>query len=186
MSSVNQGFWTESTTNPKRKYRFQVELNGGATVGTAMNTGVIWFAKTVNKPEVTVNTAEAQYLSHKFYYPGTVEWNEVSLTLIDPVSPDAAQATLQMLTNMGYLGPKESGTSDPQTISKRQSFEVVIRQIDADGTPQETWTLKNAIITKLGFGDLDYGTEDLSEIEMGFRYDWATCITKDGTQFFNQ
>ncbi len=67
MSSVNQGFWTQSTTNPKRKYRFQVELNGGATVGTAMNTGVIWFAKTVNKPEVTVNTSEAQYLSHQFY-----------------------------------------------------------------------------------------------------------------------
>jgi len=186
MSSVNDGFWTQSTTNPKRKYRFQVELNGGATIGSSLGTGVLWFAKTVTKPEITVNTAEAQYLSHKFYYPGTVEWNEVSLTLIDPVAPDAAQGTLDLLTRMGYLGPKEAGDADPQTISKRQAFEVVITQIDADGNPQETWTLKNAILIKLGFGDLDYASEDLSEIEMSFRYDWATCETKDGTKYFNQ
>lgn len=184
MADVNSGFWTQSTTNPKRKYRFQVSLNSGAAVGTALGSGVIWFAKTVAKPEITVNTAEAQYLSHKFYYPGTVEWNEVSLTLIDPVSPDAAQATLQMLTNMGYLGPNESKDADPQTISKGQAFQVVITQIDSDGNPQETWTLKNAIITKLAFGDLDYSSEDLSEIEMSFRYDWATCDVA-GDEFFN-
>lgn len=177
-------FWTSAGVEPKRKYRFKVQLTSGAATGTALDD-VIWFAKTVNKPEITVNTAETQYLGHKFYYPGTVEWNEVSLTLVDPVSPDAANATLQMLTNMGYLGPKEAKDAQPQTIAKNQAFEVVITQIDSNGDPQETWTLKNAIIIKVGFGDLDYSSEDLSEIELGFRYDWATCDTGE-TQFFNQ
>ncbi len=177
-------FWTDETVEPKRKYRFKVQLTAGAAASTALDD-VIWFAKKVNKPEITVNTAEAQYLGHKFYYPGTVDWNEVSLTLVDPVSPDAANATLQMLTNMGYLGPKEAGDEKPQTIAKNQAFRVVITQIDSKGEDCETWTLNNAIIIKLGFGDLDYATEDLSEIEMSFRYDWASCKTTK-TEFFNQ
>ena len=177
-------FWTSAQVEPKRKYRFKVQISAGAATATALDD-VIWFAKTVNKPEITVNTAETQYLGHKFYYPGSVEWNEVNLTLVDPVSPDAANATLQMLTNMGYLGPKEAKDAQPQTIAKNQAFEVIITQIDSNGDPQETWTLKNAIITKLSFGELDYSSEDLSEIEMGFRYDWATCDTGEA-QYFNQ
>jgi hypothetical protein len=177
-------FWTDATVEPKRKYRFKVQLAAGAAAGTALDD-VIWFAKTVSKPEITVNTAETQYLGHKFYYPGSVEWNEISLTLVDPVSPDAATATLQMLTTMGYLGPKEAKDDKPQTIAKNQAFRVVITQIDSEGETQETWTLNNAIITKLGFGDLDYSSEDLSEIEMSFRYDWASCNTGEA-EFFNQ
>ena len=108
MALENNGFWTQATTNPKRKYRFQVQFSAGSVEGTELDlatTGPIWFAKTVDKPEITVNTAEANYLSHKFYFPGTVEWNEVNVVLVDPVSPDAAKATLEMLRGMGYLGP---------------------------------------------------------------------------------
>tara|TARA_R100001015_G_C4612480_1_gene168020 strand:- start:983 stop:1549 length:567 start_codon:yes stop_codon:yes gene_type:complete len=177
MSSVNQGFWTENKADPKRNYRFQVKLTSGAAEGTAMDTGVIWFAKTVDKPEITVQTAEANYMAHKFYYPGSVEWNEVTLVLVDPVSPDAAEATLQMLKNMGYLGP-EGSRNNPITPTKTASFEVVITQIDNEGAALETWTLKRAFITTLGFGQLDYSNEDLSEISMKVRYDWATCTVR--------
>ena len=112
-------FWTSAQVEPKRKYRFKVQISAGAATATALDD-VIWFAKTVNKPEITVNTAETQYLGHKFYYPGTVEWNEISLTLVDPVSPDAANATLQMLTNMGYLGPKEAKDQFPQSNERNE------------------------------------------------------------------
>tara|TARA_R100001460_G_scaffold103363_4_gene148487 strand:- start:8 stop:547 length:540 start_codon:yes stop_codon:yes gene_type:complete len=176
-------FWTDATgKDPKRKYRFKVELNGGAASGTDLEQ-VIWFAKTVDKPEITVNTGEVNYLSHKFYYPGTVEWNEVSLVLVDPVSPDAASATLDMLTAMGYLGPNQLNSAQPLTQTKTKAFQVEITQIDAEGVPQEKWTLNNAIITKAGFGDLDYSSEDLSEISLSFRYDWATCVAAGETYF---
>ena len=181
--NVNQGFWTQATTNPKRKYRFQVQFAAGATTDTAMNTGPIWFAKTVDKPEITVNTAEANYLAHRFYFPGTVEWNEINVALVDPVSPDAARATLEMLQGMGYLGPTNAAEPNPITPGKSNAFSMRITQIDENGIPQETWTLNNAIITKLAFGELDYSSEDLSEITMTLRYDWANCEAGDASFF---
>ena len=178
-------FWTTKGTDPKRKFRFKVQLAGGAVSNQNALSSPIWFAKTVDKPEITVNTGEVNFMSHKFYFPGTVEWNEVNLVLVDPVSPDAARETLIMLENMGYLGPKGSESNTPSTITKTKAFEVKITQIDSEGTEQETWTLKNAIITKLGFGELDYSSEDLSEITMSFRYDWAECsIGTIGNEFF--
>ena len=166
-------FWTSKGVDPKRKYRFTVSLAGGAARANALEAAApIWFAKTVDKPEITVNTADVNFMQHKFYFPGTVEWNEISLTLTDPISPDAANATVELLEAMGYLGP-EGAVQNLYSISKSESFEVIIKQVDADGNTQETWTLKNAFLIKLGFGDLDYTSEDLSEITMTFRYDWA-------------
>ena len=186
---MSNAFWANPQTDPKRKYRFQVQLAGNTAAGLSTP---IWFAKTVDKPEITVNTGEVNYMSHKFYFPGTVEWNEINLVLVDPVSPDAAAKTLKMLKAMGYLGPNSAAPNVDKirTISKQFAFEVTITQIDADGTPRETWTLKSAIITKLGFGDLDYSSEDLSEISMTFRYDWAECeVNPPGNEpkqsFFN-
>lgn len=167
-------FWTSANVDPKRKYRFIVELAGQNGIGS------LWFAKTVDKPEITIGTGEVDFMQHKFYYPGRVEWNEIGLTLVDPVSPDATGVLLDILQASGYTGPMEAKTN-LQSISKGAETNVlgsvVIKQVSADGDIQEEWTLNNAIITKVGWGDLDYSSEDLSEISISFRYDWASCIT---------
>jgi len=166
-------FWTSAGVDPKRKYRYTVQLVGGATQETEMEAiAPLWFAKTVDKPEITVNTADVNFMQHKFYFPGTVEWNEINLTLTDPIFPDTAAATVQVLESLGYVGP-EGAVQNKWSIRKKEAFEVIIKQVDADGKTVETWVLKNAFITKLGFGDLDYSSEDLSEITITFRYDWA-------------
>jgi len=167
-------FWTSANVDPKRKYRFIVELAGVGGIGS------VWFAKTVDKPEITVGTGEVDFMQHKFYYPGRVEWNEIGLTLVDPVSPDATEILLDILQNSGYTGPMEAKET-LQSISKGAEStalgNVIIKQVSADGEIQEEWVLNNAIITKVGWGDLDYSSEDLSEISISFRYDWATCTT---------
>lgn len=167
-------FWTSANVDPKRKYRFVVELAGVGGIGS------VWFAKSVDKPEISIGTGEVDFLQHKFYYPGRVEWNEISLTLVDPVSPDATEIFLDILQASGYTGPLDAKTT-LQSISKGAEANVlgnvVIRQVSADGDTQEEWVLNNAIITSVGWGDLDYSSEDLSEISVSFRYDWASCTT---------
>ena len=87
-------FWAEnfgdggSLKDPKRKFRWTVQLNG-----LYGDNAVVWWAKTINKPSFTIAAAEHKYLNHTFYYPGSVTWNDVTLTLVDPVAPDAT-ATL--------------------------------------------------------------------------------------------
>ena len=37
----------------------------------------------------------------------------------------------------------------------------------------ETWKLINPFIKSVKYGDLDYSNDELIEIELGLRYDWA-------------
>ena len=166
-------FWTNAPTqDPKRQYRFRVQIEG-------IGTGFLWYAKKADKPEVTVNSTEHKYLGHSFHFPGTVQWNEVSVTFVDPIAPDLAGTLGSLLNSIGYRLPANAGAdSEFETISKSKSIEalrsVLIEQIDEEGRSLERWTLNNAFVQKVNFGAVDYGTEDLVEVQVTFKYDWAS------------
>jgi hypothetical protein len=48
-----------------------------------------------------------------------------------------------------------------------------IAQLDGKGQQIERWTLHNAWLSKANFGSLDYGTEEMLNVELTFTYDWA-------------
>lgn len=181
-------FWSEQynaqSKDPKRGFKFKVTIIG-------LNGGdVVWFAKKIAKPSFSVTTAEHHYLGHKFYFPSRVEWDAVSMTLVDPVSPGAVAQTNAIISAAGYQVP--GSPTDLETMSKGKSAaaleRVQIEQIDANGNVIEAWDLKNPFVTKVGLSELSYDTDDLSEIELEFRFDWAVCTigaTAEGAQPHN-
>ena len=48
-----------------------------------------------------------------------------------------------------------------------------MEQIDGNGDPVEEWVLRNAFVSKVTYGDLDYTSDDMSEITLEITYDWA-------------
>jgi hypothetical protein len=56
---------------------------------------------------------------------------------------------------------------------------VTITQMDSKGEPMEAWQLHNALITEFKFGDLEYGADDLTELSLTLKYDWATMTGVD-------
>tara|TARA_Y100001938_G_scaffold148767_1_gene233435 strand:- start:903 stop:1490 length:588 start_codon:yes stop_codon:yes gene_type:complete len=167
-------FWTDAQfEDPKRAYRFLVDIG-------RMPNGATWYAKSAKKPEISISTVEHNFLNHRFYYPGRAEWAEVTVTLVDPVSPDAAINTAAIIRASGYNPPKD--VTDTTTISKQASVaamgSVVISQIDSQGNALETWTLWNPFITGVTYGDLDYSSDEMTEITMTIRYDWAVIETQ--------
>ena len=68
-------FWGESmgalSADPKRKFRFKVIFGGSA--GDAANE-VVWWAKTVDKPKMSVDPTEHKFMGHTFKFPGSVKW----------------------------------------------------------------------------------------------------------------
>ena len=174
-------FWSENfgedslLNDPKRKFRFKVEFQG-----LAAGSAQLWYAKTVTKPSFQISAAEHKYLNHTFFYPGSVTWQDVTVTLVDPVKPVDATATLSdIVEGAGYSPP--SNSTDMVSMSKAKSAAslgtVIITQIDADGKDLEQWTLWNAFITELKYGDLEYGADDLSELSVTLKYDWARVLT---------
>ena len=176
-----QKFWSDAAIEPKRKYRFLLSFNGVPQ----------WIVKSVTKPNFSVSESEHSFINYKFYYPGRLEWDEISVTLADPVDPDASHTMLQLIENSGYVAP-HNFLNDPQsrgkasnvvTFSKKRATDAVggrlyIHMIDEDGSPIETWTLYNPWIKSVNFGDLDYESDDLVNVELSIRYDWADLETK--------
>ena len=64
--------------------------------------------------------------------------------------------------------------------------QVSLIATDESGKDLETWTLNNAFITSAKFGDFDYSSEDMREIELTFKYDWASCNVNGGGTYFEK
>jgi len=165
-------FWSQAATEPKRKFRWLLYFGGMPQ----------FIAKSVTKPAFQVASSEHQFLQHKFNYPGRVTWQPITMTLVDPVDPDATQSLYNILKASGYNLPTEiSGGDGMGTISKEKMVaapgnRIQIDQIGPDGSDQiiESWIINNPIITSANFDTLDYGTDDILNIQVGISYDWAT------------
>jgi hypothetical protein len=168
-------FWSSGKTEPKRNYRFKVSISGFNA------NNVVWWAKSVTVPSYDVSEVEHNFFDNKYYYPGRASWSEVSLTMVDPISPDAVQLTNQLLIDSGYFVPSTvAGVANKRTISKRRAIgraflAFTIDIVDSEGKTIEKWKLNNVFIKSAKYGDLAYDSDDLRTVEMSLRYDWAEC-----------
>jgi len=177
-----QNFWTNPNVEPKRGFKFLVrlaEMDGGAT----------WYASKADKPKFSVSETPHKYINHTFYYPGKVEWETVTITLVDPAEPDAAENTMKLLADAGYDVPKNA--EDFNTIISKKSGvgalgKVTVEQIGSTSSDKlETWELHNAWLQAVNFSSLDYESEELSTIELTIRFDWASFKGKNRGYFTN-
>lgn len=187
-------FWKQSTTEPKRAYRWFVTLSGiaGNTLesadGTFTGNSLTYAAKRVDKPSISISSSEHTFINHKFYYPGRVEWSDVSISFVDVVGAgSAADGILVALRAAGYNLPTDAttpnsaddaGSDNFTTVSKHSMVTAlggcVISQVNSEGNVVETWTLNNPWIKSISVGSLDYGSEELLSVDISLQYDWAT------------
>ena len=184
------GFWTgagNSVVMPKRQSRWLL------TVGTVPT----WVCKSVSKPSYTIGESAHRYMNHTFYFPGKLEWNSVNATLVDPLDPDISRAMLDMTRRAGYNYP-ETETMAQSILSKAGMIgslgSVSLQQLGpvtnikniaskkplpggaAPAETIETWILHNAWIQSVNFGTLSYDSDELIDIAVTFRYDYAEFV----------
>lgn len=171
-------FWSQVGSDPKRKFRFQLEIPNAEAGGTFIP---VWTVKTVNKPKANVATVEHSFLQHTFKYPGRVTWDNITVTLVDPADPNLAQVFLKKLHRSGYSSPNARGQQaavGATTISKKSSTDalgvIYLTMTNEQGSAIERWALWNPWIVSLDFGgQLDYTSDDMSEITCEIAFDWA-------------
>jgi hypothetical protein len=175
-------FWNDVNTEPKRRFRFELSFtqrNGDQTKDIP-----VWTIKTAAKPKANISTITHTYVDHEFNYPGRVTWEPITITLVDPVQPDLSFAFLDVLGVAGYKYPRTAGISKA-SLSKKGFKDaigtVLIKQLDADGTPVEVWELVNPFITSVDFGGaLSYDDDEMSEVTVEITYDWANLTRHSG------
>ena len=168
----NSNWWADAANSiPKRGFRFLVTLE-------INNTPLSYMAKSVDKPSYTITSTPHKFFNHTFHYPGRVEWNSISLTLVDAMEPNGSEALYEYLKEIGYVVPLEAdGELINRSITKASAVGatqiVRIQEIDGNGNTGGEWGLNNPFITEANFGQQSYDSEDLMEISITLQYDWA-------------
>jgi hypothetical protein len=198
------GFWTDNTTEPKRNFRWRVTMNNIDNY-EGQDGKAVWWAKTVDTPSYTVTDVTHSFFDNEYKFPGRVQWQDVNMTLVDPISPNAVYITNQIILNSGYsiksadqfAGSVQNsfGIQGPPSITKSNANAAVglvtIDIFSGTGAVVESWKMNNPFITSVKFSTLDYTNDDMRTIDLTWKYDWAICDSKgtdgqaygNGTQF---
>jgi len=185
-------FWNLASSEPRRQHRFLLNF---PNLSTLAGGDIRYLAKTVTKPAYTIGETEHKFLGNTYYYPGAVTWETVSATLINAVEPDGNELLYRALYGAGYFDPGDQdaffgGGGDPGgpgpgpgTPNKASALATLgaVEIVELNGFGQDigTWKLNNPFITNAKFGDLDYSGEELLNIELTIRYDWATYVANE-------
>ena len=172
-------FWSSSTENePRRNFKFLLDVRGIKT----------WVVKSVNLPTITVGESTHHFLNHRFYFPGTIEYNTVSFTVVDAIDEKISQNIINNFVNSGYNTPDGPNSATTTLMTKAASVQalgnVTITQLGSGMSTVDRnsigFTLQNAWVKNIEFGQsLSYDNEDLSEIKVELRYDFFNFLDGD-------
>jgi hypothetical protein len=143
---------------PKTKNRYIMYIEGIPA----------YLIKTANRPTIAFETIELDHINVKRYVKGKGAWEELEVTLYDPVVPSAAQAVMEWVRLSHESVTGRDGYTD---FYKK---DVTINVLGPVGDKVEEWTLKGTWITNAQFGDLDWANAtDPVDVTLTLRYDYA-------------
>jgi hypothetical protein len=98
---------------------------------------------------------------------GKGEWQDIEITLYDPIVPSGAVAVMEWVRLSHESITGRDGYAD---FYKK---DVQIYMLGPVGDKIEQFTLKGAFITSANFNDLDWASNDPSDISLTLSYDYA-------------
>jgi hypothetical protein len=126
-----------------------------------------YLIKAAGRPEIGNGKITIDHINTRRYIKGRSEWQDLTITLYDPVVPSAAQAVMEWVRLHHESVTGRDGYSD---FYKK---EIVFNSLGPVGDKVEEWTLKGAYIQTAKFSDMDYTGEDLATVELTLTYDYA-------------
>ena len=142
---------------PKTKNRYIMYIEGIPA----------YLIKTANRPSISFEAITLDHINVKRYVKGKGEWQELEISLYDPVVPSAAQAVMEWV-RLGH--ESVTGRDGYSDFYKK---DITINVLGPVGDKVEEWTLKGAFITAANFNDLAWESNDPAEVTLTLRYDYA-------------
>jgi hypothetical protein len=124
--------------------------------------------KKCDRPKPKSEKKVLDHINIQRYYKGKTTWDDISLSLYDPIAPSGAQAVMEWVRLHHESVTGRDGYSD---FYKK---DVTINVLGPVGDKVEEWTLKGAFIVSANFGTLDWTNQgDALEIELTLSMDYA-------------
>ena len=151
----NEMFYTNF--EPKMKNRFIMEIGGIPS----------YLIKTANRPNIQFEPVTLEHINVKRKLKGKGEWQDIEITLYDPIVPSGAQAVMEWVRTSHESLTGRDGYAD---FYKK---DIDIYMLGPVGDKIENWKIKGAFILTAQFGELDWTSNDPAEITLTLAYDYA-------------
>jgi hypothetical protein len=157
----------------KRKYRWTFDVTWNKQQIPSA------FVKVANRPSLTIEETEINYLHGKMWIPGKGSWETLSVTYYDIGGAGAAgmKGLWDWLASVyNFTDPNSlSQTSRRGNDGNEAGWAAVglLTMYDGTGETMETWKLKNLWPSAINFGDLDYGNSEEATLELTLRFSEA-------------
>lgn len=127
-----------------------------------------WWVSGASRPSISQEAKEVPFINTSAWVVGRYLWDEMNVTLRDPIGPSASQAVME------WVRLASESVTGRQGYAASYKRDLVFEQLDPTGTAVSQWIIKNAFPTKVNFGDSDYGDDGLATITLTLRPDY--CI----------
>jgi hypothetical protein len=142
---------------PKMKNRYVMEIDGVPS----------YLVKAANRPTIQFETVTLDHINVKRKLKGKGEWQDITITLYDPIVPSGAQAVMEWVR----LGHESITGRDGYADFYKKDIDIYM--LGPVGDKIEQWKIKGAFIQQANFGDLAFDSNEPATIELTLSYDYA-------------
>jgi hypothetical protein len=143
---------------PKMKNRYVMEIENIPS----------YLVKAANRPSIQFEPIVMDHINVKRKLKGKGDWQDVALTLFDPIVPSGAQAVME------WIRTSHESLTGRDGYAEFYKKDVDFYMLGPVGDKIEQWKLKGAFISQANFGDLDWSNAtDPASIEITLTYDYA-------------
>ena len=126
-----------------------------------------FLVKKISRPNIQFGEVTLDHINVKRKIKGKADWQNVTATLYDPVTPSGAQAVKEWVRLSHESVTGRDGYSD---FYKK---DIRFNALGPVGDVVEEWILKGAYASQANFGEMDWATDTPVEISLTIRMDYA-------------
>jgi hypothetical protein len=142
---------------PKLQNRFLFQIDGIPA----------YLVKAADRPKYTNEVVVLEHINKKRKVKGKSDWQDLNVTLYDPVTPSGAQAVMEWVRLSHESVTGRDGYSD---FYKK---EVRFHTLGPVGDVVEEWVLKGAFVQNASFGTGDWANSAPMEITLTISMDYC-------------
>jgi len=126
-----------------------------------------YIIKAAARPSLTNGEIVLDHINVDRKVKGKTRWNDISITLYDPIVPSGAQAVME------WVRLHHESATGRNGYSSQYKKDLTFKTLSGPGEIIEQWEIYGAYILDANFGTMDWGTDEAVQIELTLKYDWA-------------
>jgi hypothetical protein len=126
-----------------------------------------YIIKTASRPTFTSEIVELDHINVKRKIKGKSNWDDMNITLYDPIVPSGAQQVME------WIRTSHESLTGRDGYAAFYKKDITFYLLGPVGDKVEQWSIKGAFITSANFGELDWASNDPVSIELTLTFDYA-------------